>query len=347
MNIFDKVLFIGPNYKGRGGISAVLNLYKENISPFHYIKSSTDKGLLVNVWLLGILLLKLISVRCLGRIKILHLHGASRRSFQRKAIIIAWAKILGFKVVFHCHGGGFKDFVEAKGEKLIKRVLDKCDVIIVLSEYWHNYFTNVLKQHRVFVVNNIVNRPQKVKNRDDGKLHLLFLGLITKEKGIFDLMEVINEHTEELKDRCTLVIGGSGPEENIQSLIRYITDNNLHDLIDYRGWVCGETKESAFADSNVFILPSYIEGLPISILEAMSYEMPVISTSVGGIPDIVAAVNGVLVRPGDKPAIWRAIKNYIDNKNLVVKQGKEPGRLVEPFYSEKVKQQLASIYLQL
>lgn len=105
MNIFDKVLFIGPNCNNHGGISSVLSLYKENIRPFHYLKSSTDKGLLVNVCLLAVLLVKLVAIKYFKRIRILHLHGASRRSFQRKAIIIIWAKFLGFKVIYHCHGG--------------------------------------------------------------------------------------------------------------------------------------------------------------------------------------------------------------------------------------------------
>lgn len=347
MNLFDEVLFVGPSYTSRGGISAVLQLYKENIAPFHYIKSSTNKGLLVNVCVLGTLLAKLVFIRCLGRIKILHLHGASQRSFQRKAIVIAWAKILGFKIIFHCHGGGFKDYVEDRGVRPIKKVLDKCDAIVVLSEYWRNYFTNALKQQRVFVVNNMVNRPRKVYNKADDKLHLLFLGLITREKGIFDLLEVMCDHKKELKNRCILMIGGSGREENIRSLLQYITANELQDLVDYRGWVSRETKESAFGDSNVFILPSYKEGLPISILEAMSHKMPIISTCVGGIPAVVTATNGTLMNPGDKSAIWKAIKNYMDNKDLVTKQGKESGKLIESFYPEKVKQQLLSIYSQL
>ncbi|WP_303179928.1 glycosyltransferase family 4 protein [uncultured Butyricimonas sp.] len=347
MNIFDEVLFIGPDFNNRGGISSVLKLYKENIESFHYIKSSTDKGLLVNVWVLGVVLVKLIGVRFLRKIKIIHLHGASWHSFQRKAIIIIWVKILGFKVIFHCHGGEFKQYVESKGRRGVKGVLDKCDAIIVLSKYWYDYFINELGQTRVFVVNNMVNRPQKINKRIDGLLHLLFLGVITKEKGIFDLVNVINEHKEELKGKCTLIIGGSGIEKNINQLVRYIEENCLHDLIDYKGWVNNETKELVFAESNVFILPSYMEGLPISILEAMSNEMPIISTFVGGIPAIVTTNNGVLVRPGDKTAIWLAIKNYINNINIIIEQGKESAKLVEIFYPQKVEEQLVLIYSQL
>lgn len=348
MSIFDKILYIGPNYKNRGGISTILSLYKENITPFNYLKSSSNKGLLVNMWLLSVLLIKLIGIRCFSKIKILHLHGASYRSFQRKSIIIYIAKFLGFKVIFHCHGGGFKEYVEYKGIEPVKKVLDKCDAIIVLSEFWRKYFKNELGQTKVFIINNMVNRLKTVNNKKDGTLHLLFLGLITEEKGIFDLLEVINQHKHEFKNNnFSLIIGGSGTETDLRRFKNYIKDNELQAYIDYRGWLSEKAKERAFADSNVFILPSYVEGLPISILEAMSNEMPIISTYIGGIPTIVTAKNGILVNPGDKTAVWDAIKGYIDNNNLIYEHGKASGNIVKAFYPESVKEQLTSLYSQL
>lgn len=347
MKSFENILFIGPNYKNRGGISSILLSYKENITPFSYLKSSTDKGILVNALVLLMLLLKLPLFKWFTTIKILHIHGASRRSFQRKSIIIRWAKFWGFKVVFHFHGGGFKKYVEATDLKTIKKTLDRCNAIIVLSEYWRDYFVQTFNLSHVFVANNMINRPFEVGNKLDGNLHLLFLGLITPEKGIFDLLEVISTHKHELNGRCTLIIGGSGTKENTNKLAHYIKSNGLQEIIDYQGWITGSERHQAFCNSNVFILPSYIEGLPISILEAMANDMPIIASSVGGIPSVVTKENGILIEPGNKQAIWDSLKYYIDNNNLISEHGKESGLLIKSFYPDEVKSQLNYIYSQL
>ena len=99
---------------------------------------------------------------------------------------------------------------------------------------------------------------------------------------------------------------------------------------------------------DVYILPSYNEGLPIAILEAMAYHHPVISTPVGGIPEIIkSGENGILVQPGDTKAIADAIKFYIENRDAIRKQGEKAYKVVLDFFPEKVFGDLKALYLKM
>lgn len=85
------------------------------------------------------------------------------------------------------------------------------------------------------IVDNIIPQPQRVLGiKNDGRFHLLFLGLITAQKGIYDLLDVIKEIRHDLKDKFCLQIGGNGETERLQKLI---DENDLSDLVRFEGWV--------------------------------------------------------------------------------------------------------------
>ena len=96
----------------------------------------------------------------------------------------------------------------------------------------------------------------------------------------------------------------------------------------------------------MYILPSFNEGLPISILEAMSYGHPVISTPVGGIPEVVDG-NGILVTPGNADEIWAAMSRYIDNPSAIGQEGNISLINVRPYLPDSVMEQLRQIYLDI
>ena len=191
------------------------------------------------------------------------------------------------------------------------------------------------------VVNNIIAPPTFLQTkRNDEKLHLLFLGLITEQKGIFDLLEVLSEHKDEFEGKIVLHIGGNG---KVDKLKEFIHTKGLQNIVIYEGWVSGEKKIQMFNISDVFILPSYTEGLPVSILEAMSYGLPILSTPVGGIPEVVNESNGILFEPGNKNEIYDSILKLI-NSDINSATIKEQSLKYLP---ENIKSQLDAIYQQL
>ena len=142
-----------------------------------------------------------------------------------------------------------------------------------------------------------------------------------------------------------LLIGGDGEIEKVQ---QYIRDNKLDNVAEYIGWISGEEKTKLLNEVDVFVLPSYNEGLPISILEAMSYNLPIISTKVGGIPEILKnEYNGYLINPGDLIALENAISALINNPSKRKLQGKRSGEIVKSFLPEQVIRQLDYLYKEL
>ena len=127
-------------------------------------------------------------------------------------------------------------------------------------------------------------------------------------------MEIINEYKTDYNGRLILDIGGGMFE--VERLKQFIKANHLEDIIHFHGWVSGDDKIRLLNTADAFILPSYTEGVPISILEAETYGLPILSTAVGGIPEIVSdGGNGFLFTPGDKVAMKTAVdKLLVDTK---------------------------------
>lgn len=347
-NVFEKVLLIGPDINGNGGMASVLKSYVKMEPKFHYEPSNSSKGTLAGLFALLRLVLLLPYYCWVRRVKIVHIHGASQKSFVRKSFIIKLVKLLGRKVIFHCHSAEFEDYVEKRGRHKISKVLLKCDSVVVLSKKWADYFRSTLRLSNVTVINNIVEpvENRRGKNNDENnRIGLLFLGAIGNRKGIFDLLEVISTHKDELENNIKLIIGGNG---EVDKLTKLITDEHLENVVQYVGWVVGDDKKRLLNDCDVVILPSYNEGLPIVLLEAMANAKPAISTSVGGIPEIIKnGVNGIIIRPGDKNALYDAIKSFVENRHLITEYGQNAFKMVADFYPETVKSQLKTLYNQL
>jgi glycosyltransferase involved in cell wall biosynthesis len=169
--------------------------------------------------------------------------------------------------------------------------------------------------------------------------------MIHPDKGIFDLLQVLKDHKAELFNRIKLFIGGSGQTGQLEKMIEA---DDLGEMVEFKGWVTGREKDRLLQFSDVFVLPSYYEGSPVSVLEAMSYGTPVISTTVGGIPEVVqAGFNGWLHSPGDQGALLDAILFYINEPESLKRHGAHSMQMIEEYYPGSVEPQLASIYSSL
>ena len=348
--ISSQVLFLGVSKKTKGGMTSVIVSYDKYIENMRFIPT----------WKLGSKLVKLCYVvqalvrtwlllKFDKRINILHIHGAANASFDRCRMFIRMAKKNGKKVILHEHAADFVEFYETASHKSdIVATLEMCDCLIVLSQSWKKYFSSIgVEENKIHVLNNIVSPPEhnSYKRADDGKLHLMYLGEVSNRKGVFDLLKAVADNREYFADRLILRIGGNEVDGDIKS---YIRENALESFVSYEGWIKGQKKIDCLNWEDVYILPSYNEGLPIAILEAMAYGHPVISTPVGGISEIVKNdENGILVQPGDTKAIADAIKYYIEYRPAIKKHGERAYNVVQAFFPEKVFCDLENIYRQV
>lgn len=312
------ILTIGPEYNPpKGGVAQCIATYGKTVfSDFQVLSNSCEGSQIKKLWKAISSLILLFFILLFKRhISIVHIHTASYNSFKRSSFFVRLSKAMGRKVVIHIHGGGFKEYY-VKEKNYIDSILAKCDAIITLSTTWKTFFEETVGHKNVHIVPNIITRPIPIAIEKDEMFHLLFMGHICKAKGIFDLVEVIQEYQDEYHGKLILDIGGGLYE--VDTLKQIIKDYQLEDIIHFHGWVSGNKKIELLNLADAFILPSYTEGVPISILEAESYGLPILSTYIGGIPEIVIdGENGFLFNPGDKPAMKKAIDTLLTDKKLV------------------------------
>ena len=197
-------------------------------------------------------------------------------------------------------------------------------MVICLSNSWRDEIKKIAPHANIVVIPNSVKLPllsNRVNNSE--KIAILFLGLIGERKGLFDLIKVFMRL---LKDGNNIVlnIGGNG---DTTKLLSAIFDLGIKKNANYLGWVSEEERDRLFRNTDIFVLPSYGEGMPMSILEAMSYSVPVISTLVGGVPELIEdGETGILVNPGDLDMLYEKMSDLIHNEKYRKKLG-ENGRL--------------------
>ena len=312
-----EVLTIGPEFvPPKGGIAQCIATYQQAIfSDFRCLTNSCDGSFLKKTCKALFSLKKLYWILATNsEIKIVHIHTASYNSFKRSAWFVKAAKRMGRKVVIHIHGGGFREYYD-KEKSFIQPIIDQCDALITLSPRWKMFFEKVVHHKNVHIVPNVIAYPLVKTVAKTDVFHLLYMGHVTKAKGIFDLVEMLAKHKDEYRGKLILDIGGGMYEE--EKLKRFISDNKMEDILRFHGWLSGEGKTDFFNLADAYILPSYTEGVPISILEAESYGLPVISTTVGGIPEIVVdGENGLLFEPGNKQQMKIAIDAIMQDEEL-------------------------------
>jgi glycosyltransferase involved in cell wall biosynthesis len=142
---------------------------------------------------------------------------------------------------------------------------------------------------------------------------LVFLGLLCEAKGVFDLLDamvdVLRRHP-----RARLVLAGNGDVAGVRQRAEAL---GIGASVDTPGWVHGPAKADLLAGATVFVLPSHAEGVPMSILEAQNLGVAVLSTDVGGVPDIVDhGVHGWLVPPQQPLALAEGINRLLDDPAL-------------------------------
>lgn len=343
-----KILQIGT--KAPGGIFTVIdNYFKDNLlssSRMNVIYTNKNQLIFLNVlyYILGCF--KVLNRVLLNRSNlIIHAHSAMRGSFFRKTLIMFYSRIFGSKVILHIHGSEFKEFYFESNfiiKAYIRYSLNSSDCVVVLSDRWKDFFDSI-SDAKIRVVNNYIKQPKNI-NKDiacSDTLRLLFLGEIGPRKGLFDLLNALKIVVDN-GHNVILNVGGKGNEKQF-----FDTVNNLglKKNVNFHGWVLNDQKESLFNDSDVLILPSYNEGLPMVILEAMSRKLAIISTTVGGIPEVIISnSNGLLIEPGDIQGIVESIEILInpDKLNEFAINGYETYK--NRFTAEHVHKEILKIY---
>jgi glycosyltransferase involved in cell wall biosynthesis len=324
-----------------GGIDSVIKGYEDNglYNDVKYSRLSTHTGgakwkdLLIFIRTFFTVMFILIT----NKKVILHCHMSFNGSFWRKFSFMLLAKVFAAKSIIHLHGSEFKDFYassSARRKKLICYLINNVDEFIVLSDTW-NEFIHGITGRQCTVINNYVDIDKTDGKRGDKQI--VFLGALIKRKGVYDLIEACSQLTE----NYTLHLCGSGEDEKVASLIKA---KNLSEQVIMHGWINLEQKRSLLSECNLFVLPTYNEGLPMVIIEAMACEIPILSTPVGAIPEvIIPGETGYLFTPGNIDELLAELTTALnaDNKELV---GNAKQMYLEKFTSSAAFPKLKALY---
>ncbi|MDB5287244.1 MAG: hypothetical protein JWR05_2193 [Mucilaginibacter sp.] len=349
----SKILTLGADPKNhRGGIGAVIELYTTFFEDFNFIPTYRPYGnnIKKSIFFVKQTFALIKELNSNKNIQIVHIHGSHSGSFYRKLISFFIAKKVFCKtVIYHLHSSSFDLFYMRSGgfsKKLINYVINNSDKIVCLSPWWKNFYSTNFNCKAIEIINNVVNEPLEINSLHtepiNYPLNFLFLGRIGDRKGIFDFIDIVCKEKASLLGRFKLYIGGDG---EIERLNKVINENHLGDIVEYIGWVTNKEKHQYLKKSHVYVLPSYNEGLPISILEAMSYGLPILSTDIGGIPEVLEnGVNGFIFKPGDKAALEHSVKYLLDDPEKLIELGKGSLGKIKPYLPNAVATQLIELY---
>lgn len=249
------------------------------------------------------------------RTNIVHVHMSEKGSVFRKGIVIFLAKIFRSKTIIHLHGAIFEVWYKSSKpyiQAMVRRIMNSSDLIIILGKYWSDFISSlVTTPEKIHILYNAIRTS--TENRYNPKSrNILFLGVLDKRKGIYDLLEAMSIAKDHLPKGISLTIYGQDTSGDINDRILY---NNLENIVFFNGYLREDQKKEVFSNSLINILPSYNEGMPMTILETMAFGIPNISTNIAGIPEIIQdGENGILIRPGDPQALAEAIILLITNE---------------------------------
>ena len=318
-----KVLVVATSSKTRGGITSVINNYKKSSLwkswNCIWIETHIDRSVfLKSCYFIKSCLLFLLNIY---NTTIVHFHLSGHLSVKRKLIFIKFSKIFKKKIIIHFHAFSSESKIDLKHKSLYSKVFNLADVIIVLSESWKLGLINDLQlnEGKIKVVYNpcpIIKLHEEIQKENI----ILYAGTLNERKNYKTLINAFSIIAKEFPN-WKLVFAGNGEVTQGIDLVRRLEVENQ---VDFKGWIAGEDKYQLFSKATIFCLPSFAEGFPMSVLDAWAYGLPVITTPVGGIPDVaIDGENIILFNPNDVIALSEKLRKLIVDKDLQYKLSKE------------------------
>jgi glycosyltransferase involved in cell wall biosynthesis len=262
-------------------------------------------------------------LRC--RPAIAHYAFTSLWNAEKSLLMLSLARAFGARSVAHLHGGAFLNFWGSLGPvrtRLLRSSLNRLDALVVLSDGWREKVVRSLDiaPQRVFVVPNPVDpvfeKAATAMPLDRAGTDILALGALSRQKGSADLLEAMARLPEKLSARLLMV----GPEREPgmrNVLLQTIVDRNLRSRAELRAPAVGSDKIDLFRTACIFVLPSYVENLPVVVLEAAASALPIVATPVGALPEYFRDRESIwFVPPGDVEGLAQALERLLGEPAL-------------------------------
>lgn len=236
---------------------------------------------------------------------IVHINtSCSRFGMIRDLVCLSFVKNSETKIVIHCHCDT-SYMVKGKVSKIIfRKICNKADKIFVLNSSSYNHIKNFIGKESIIIPNFIKAEVLKVNSNkvvSSEIKSILYVGHIVKTKGCDDIIAIAKQMPEK-----------------IFTMIGYLSDDikliDKPNNIKYIGEISHDEVLNHMKNNDLFLFPTHTEGFPNVVLEAMACGMPIISTDVGAIPDMLENKGGIIIKPRDIEDIKNSINKLEDSK---------------------------------
>jgi len=310
-------MLVGPAPHHKGGIATLIRnmlKYKNESFQFTMHVARPEGNILVKSFLVPIYTLYFVCRALIIKYDIVHIHTSENWGFYRHIPIIIVSKLLGIKVIIHSNACEFDSFFERQNKiqkRIIKTTLNNADLIIAVSPEWAKVFREI-SNTKVITIYNFIDIPDR-NYYDMDSNYITTTGQIGIRKGYYDIIKVVPSIIKD-NSRIRFKFCGNGEGDKICEEINKLA---ISDRVEVSGWLHNSEIIELLKETMVFVLPSYNEGMPLAILEAMSYGVPIISTNVGGIPTLVEhGANGLIISPGDIKHLEDSLRLLINDPGL-------------------------------
>lgn len=306
-----KVLFVATSRKTMGGITSVLKRYEkmEIWEKYHcaWLETQINKGIALKLWYIIKAYIAMLFI--VPRFDIIHFHTVPGRSITMQMPIFLYSLLWQKKRIIHIHVGN--QLLDYKNDKMFRFVLRKATKVVVLAEV----LRNIMKEHFNVDTTVLYNPIEEQPKRDETIIekNIFFAAYLTPNKGYDTLIKAFKEVSQKYSD-WKLIIAGSGEIENAKSLIRMY---NIEEQITMHNWLSKEQMAKIYSTTAIYCIASKQEGFPMSFLEAGSYGVPIVTTPVGGLVDVIEnRVNCMIFDFDDHKMLAKQILTLIDDVQL-------------------------------
>ena len=278
---------------------------------------------------------------------LIHIHSSYSMGMLKDLVLSEeWARRLGIPIAFHIHFAELASTLPKRSPfkqaalAMIKR--GRSHLVLLGEGLKTELAAKGIQRERMSVLPNFhLGKPQSPPPKEKGKVRLLFLGSLDRRKGFFDLLAAL----ETMPDKdWELNVGGRFLDPELEQQFERRVDA-VRDRVHMHGYISGEKKADILKSSDVLVLPSYGEGMPVVILEAMAVGCAILTTNVGAIDEVIDdGVQGRLFNPGDVNTLSSSIGELIDQPELLEMMQANSYRDADKFSPQKFRERLVSIY---
>lgn len=352
-----RVIHVGPERAGRGGMAAVLReLALSPLARRYRVEYLTTyrhaDGAAARVLAFAVSLIKL-AAWCLGRgSRIVHIHAAVRGSWYRKGVVVALVRLLRRPVVLQVHSGAvdiaaFWGSLGPLRRRLLTRGMGSADQVLSVSRAGADALHDLVGLQDVMVIGNPAPRPFAASPTDntvdhDGRVRILYLGgFANRAKGGHVLLEALP--TLLAGDDVEVVM--AGPGELPVSGSRLLGENPH---VRWVSWLDDQAKAAELASADVVVFPSISEGLPIALLEAMVAGRAVVAARTGGMPEVLTHErDALLVDAGDSAGLAAAVASLVSDPDARRRLGAAAADRAARLNHDEVYRPLEQLYSRL